>query len=445
VSTPPTQPEQSLAGVPVYPDVKLYANVLSNMRIWEGDGWKPETMSWKTGCYLHSGLSGPSEYSFRGPDAARFLASISINGADWPVGRSRHLVMLDDEGLIANHTLAIRDGEESFRHFAAPPWSIYMLQRAGMDVEFAVREVFILQVAGPTSLQVLERATGEGLRDVGFLATRPTQVPGVDAEVEISRIGMAGTLAYELRGPLEAGPAVYDIVYRAGRDLGMKRLGWRSYMVNHVEGGFAQGLGTFLYSGITDPRYMGMFPPAMAVAMTECSGSIDPADVRARLRTPGEVGWEWMAKFDHDFVGRAALEKEMASPKRRLVTLRWSPADGIDIYASLFQPGEEYRTLDLPSCPPPPAGGHADHVTKDGRAVGVSSGTTYSYYYREVISHCSIDRDQARIGNEVTLHWGDFGRRIKHVRATVARFPYLDLPMNQDYDLTTVPSVIPES
>jgi len=110
VSTPPTQPEQSLAGVPVYPDVKLYANVLSNMRIWEGDGWKPETMSWKTGCYLHSGLSGPSEYSFRGPDAARFLASISINGADWPVGRSRHLVMLDDEGLIANHTLAIRDG-----------------------------------------------------------------------------------------------------------------------------------------------------------------------------------------------------------------------------------------------------------------------------------------------------------------------------------------------
>jgi hypothetical protein len=73
---------------------------------------------------------------------------------------------------------------------------------------------------------------------------------------------------------------VYDIVYRAGRDLGMKRLGWRSYMVNHVEGGFAQGLGTFLYSGITDPRYMGMFPPAMAVAMTECSGSIDPADVR---------------------------------------------------------------------------------------------------------------------------------------------------------------------
>ncbi len=30
----------SLAGVPVYPDVKLYGNVLLDMRVWEGDGWK---------------------------------------------------------------------------------------------------------------------------------------------------------------------------------------------------------------------------------------------------------------------------------------------------------------------------------------------------------------------------------------------------------------------
>ena len=318
-----------------------------------------------------------------------------------------------------------------------------MMHRAGMNVELGVREVFILQVAGPTSLQVLERAAGESLRDVGFLMTRPTRVPGVDAEVEISRIGMAGTLAYELRGPLEAGPAVYDIVFRAGQDLGIKRLGWRSYMVNHVEGGFAQGLGTFLYSGIKDPRFVGMFPPALAASMTECSGSVDPTDLRARFRTPVEVGWEWMAKFDHDFIGREALEKEMAAPKRTLVTLRWNPEDVIDIYASLFRPGEEYRTLDLPSCPQPPAGGEADHVTKGGRPVGVSSGTTYSYYFREVISHCTIDRDQAQIGNEVVVQWGDHGKRVKEVRATVARFPYLDLPRNENYDLTSVPSGVP--
>ncbi len=55
------------------------------------------------------------------------------------------------------------------------------------------------------------------------------RIPGIDAsvEIELSRIGMAQTLAYELRGPLEHGPAIYDIVYRAGKEFGIKRLGWR--------------------------------------------------------------------------------------------------------------------------------------------------------------------------------------------------------------------------
>lgn len=82
--------------------------------------------------------------------------------------------------------------------------------------------------------------------------------------------------------------------------------------------------------------------------------------------------------------------------------------------------------------------------TKDGNRIGISSGTTYSYYYRHLISHCSIDVGQAHIGNEVIVHWGDYGKRIKEVRATVERFPYLDLPSNQNYDLSTVPSGIPE-
>ncbi|GHU67352.1 hypothetical protein AGMMS49983_18390 [Clostridia bacterium] len=97
----------------------------------------------------------------------------------------------------------------------------------------------------------------------------------------------------------------------------------------------------------------------------------------------------------------------------------------------------------MPCGQPQPAGGHADHVTaKVGTKIGISSGTTYSYYYREIISHGTIDVDQAEIGNEVIIHWGDFGKKIKEVRATVDRFPYLDLPRNENYDLSTVPSGI---
>jgi len=58
-----------------------------------------------------------------------------------------------------------------------------------------------------------------------------------------------------------------------------------------------------------------------------------------------------MCKFDHDFLGRAALEAEVAQPKRTVVTLRWNREDVIDIYASLLRPGEEYKPLDLPYAP----------------------------------------------------------------------------------------------
>ena len=147
-----------------------------------------------------------------------------------------------------------------------------------------------------------------------------------------------------------------------------------------------------------------------------------------------------MGKFDHDFVGREAMEAEAADPKRKTVILRWNPEDLVDVFASQFEPGEPYKFIEFPVAPQQPAGGHADLVTKDGKPVGISSAAVYSYYYREMISQTTIDLDQAEIGNEVVVHWGDFGKRIKEVRATVERFPYLDLPSNRDYDLTSVPS-----
>lgn len=434
---------------PIYSDIKTYNIWGGNLVIWEGDGWKPESMSWKNGCYIHTGLSGNGEITLRGPDAQKALSNVSINDCyKWPIGYSKHLVMCDEEGLVLNHGLVIRDSEDSFRSFASLPWPAMALAMSGvMKFEISLRDIFLHQIAGPTSLTVLERVTGESLRDVKFLQTRPTRIPGIDAEIEISRIGMAGTLAYELRGPIEAGPDVFDAVFQAGQDLGIKRLGWRTYPVNHTEGGFPQGTCSFMSSLLNDPSYLNSpFGAGMSSAfdMYPVSGSIDPADLRARYRTVGEVGWSWMAKFNHEFTGRKAVEAEVANPKRTIVTLRWNTEDVIDIYASQFRPGEEYKFMEFPCAPQAPAGFHADHVTKDGKKIGISSSTVYSYYFREVISECTIDCDQAHVGNEVIVHWGDFGGRIKEVRATVAKFPLLDLPRNQDYDLSTVPSGVPE-
>jgi vanillate/3-O-methylgallate O-demethylase len=422
---------------PLYDDLKMFDRPFGRMVPWEFNGWKPESLSWKTGCYIHAGLSGPAQFTFIGSEAAEFLSSICINGfSNFANGGAKHAIMLTDGGLVAAHALLQRDDDDRFRMFAVPPWAIYQASKSPFDVEFAVDDIYLFQIAGPTSLQTLERATGEDLRDVEFLRFRPTSVNG--KQTEICRIGMSGTLAYELRGPIGDGPEIYDAVVRAGADLGIERLGWRTYMVNHVEAGFPQLAWTFMFAAPEDPGYARFAPAHDAVIV---SGSVDPSDMRARYRTPVELDWHRAARFDHDFIGREALEAEVADPKRTIVTLRWNAEDVVDIYASLLRPGEEYKTLDLPTHPySRGVHAHADHVVKDAKPVGFSSGTVYSYYFREVISHCTIDIDAAEIGTEVVVKWGDFGGKIKDVRATVARFPYLDLEPNQTYDLGRVAS-----
>jgi vanillate/3-O-methylgallate O-demethylase len=398
---------------------------------WEFNGWMPESMSWKTGCYIHGGLSGPGQLLFRGPDAEKFLSTVFVNNfSRFKPGVAKHGIACDERGLIAGHGVLARYAQDEFRLFVSGGWTAYRHAQTNLDVEMIVENNYLFQVAGPNARTVLDRVCGEDLSDVGFLRFRKVMIAGMESE--IMRIGMAGTLAYELHGPIGEGPAIYDAVYKAGHDLGIERLGWQTYLVNHVEAGFPQQIWTFLSSTYDDPERNRAANPAYRVGTTVISGSVDPADLRARFRTPHEVGWGRSVQFDHEFMGREALEAEHADPKRTIVTLEWNAEDMLDVYASLFQPGEIYKLLEFPTSPNVRGiVGHADHVTKDGKQVGIASGIAYSYYFRKLLSHCTIDIDQATIGNEVIVHWGEHGGRIKEVRARVERYPYLTEGRNQ--------------
>jgi len=432
---------ETIGVVPSYPDVALYRSAFDSMMVWEADDWKSASMSWKESCYIHAGISGPV-FTIEGPGAQDLLSYASINNVyNWPDNTHKHLVMCNEDGLIEAHTLALRAGEDCFRYYAGNPWPLFRLLGSGQyNATVEPTMMFIYQIAGPLSLTVIEKLTQQSQRDVGFLDCKMITLPGMDTEIELARIGMTGNLAYELRGPAEIGPAIYDRAYQTGKPFGMKRLGWRTYCVNHVEAGFPQITVTFTVASVMDPVFQSV-PEMVEKGVPQYTGSIDPADVRARLRTPGEVDWMRMAKFDHDFMGRAAVEAESKDLKRKIVNLEWNVEDILDITASQYQPGEEFKHLEYPCGVQQPAGGHADLVTTlDGKPIGVSSGTTYSYYYRQEISQCIIDVDEAELGNEVLVHWGDYGKRIKQVRAKVARYPYIDLVRNENDDLSEVPS-----
>ena len=125
------------------------------------------------------------------------------------------------------------------------------------------------------------------------------------------------------------------------------------------------------------------------------------------------------------------------------MTLVWNPEDVVDLYASMFRDGEDYSYIELPTSPHGRGNlGHADFVVRHDKVVGVSSGTVYSYYYRKMISLCSIDVAAADIGTDVLVKWGEFGKPIRDLRATVARFPFLNEGRNQQVDVNTMPRVV---
>lgn len=419
---------------PVQRDVQRYTISFGRLLTWEADLWYDACRSWFETSYIHGGISG-NECTISGPDAQRLLNYASINDCmNWKVGTCKHLVMCDEEGYITNHALFMRDSEDTFRTTAGIDFAFLCLNDDSYDVQVSMRGVFVFQFSGPKSLTILEKLLRKDMHDLKFLQNRTVEIPGLATQpIEISRIGMSGTLAYELRGAAEDGPAVYAAALEAGQPLGLKRLGWRSYHINHTYGGFPQLACSFQSSLEADEAFK-----KISIQPFVATGSVDPADIKARFRTPGELGWMWMAKFNHEFRGRAAVEAEAANPKRTIVSLEWNKEDLVDIYASQFT-DEPYKYMEMPGAEQEPAGGHVDYIRDaSGNVVGLASNPAYSSWYHTVISESVVDIELAEEGTELFIDWGDFGGKIKRVRATVTRYPYIDTPSNQGYDLSTV-------
>ena len=272
---------------------------------------------------------------------------------------------------------------------------------------------------------------------IAFMHFRKIRIK--DREVVALRQGMAGEIGYELQGPREYAQEVYEGVLEAGREFGIRRLGRRTVMINHLEACFPTA--SWHYLGATFGKGVEGYREYMAKnfnvswVVPKLAGSFQGNEIRDYCRSPVEMGWTKNIKFDHDFIGSKALEAEVANPKRTIVTLEFNSDDVIDVYASLFRAGEEYDFMDIPH--PQKWTMWADQVLKDGKLVGISTSPGYSYYFRKMLSLTYIDVAVNRPGTEVIIVWGTPGKVQKHIRAMVAPAPYKK--DNRRIDVTTLP------
>lgn len=434
--------------VPFDPFTRDFVNMGGSMSPLTFNGWVPETLSWKKTCYLSANLSGAMPmHRLKGPDAVRLLNDHSVNNfTKMKICAGRHIIMCSENGNIICHGVALRFAEDEFGLYALQPYINFLANSGKYQVDPIETRFydFLYQVAGPRSLETLEQAAQEDLHDIGFQRFRNAKIAG--HEVRILRMGMAGTLAYEVHGPAEVSHEVYNAIYAAGQPFGIQKLGWLAYASNHTENGFPQGGLHFVYAWEDHPEFCklvssGFYAGAISPVGMPPNGSLSN-DIRDYFANPIELGWEKMVKFDHEFLGRAALEKIAAGPHRKTVTLRWQPEDILDIQASLlWKDAPPYKIMELPqNFYENLAGRTQDRVIdKTGKVIGKSAVRVYTLYYQDMISMATLDPEYAEIGTEVTVVWGNPGNRQKHVRAVVERYPYLDLPANQKYDLETIP------
>jgi vanillate/3-O-methylgallate O-demethylase len=134
-------------------------------------------------------------------------------------------------------------------------------------------------------------------------------------------------------------------------------------------------------------------------------GSFVAKNIEDYYLTPYELGYGPFVKFDHDFIGREALEKQAQAPHRRKATFAWNGADAAKIFASFFEPeGENYKFFDLPVANY--ASSSYDRVMKADKTVGLSMFGGYSYNERTALSLGVVD-ESVQIGDELTLVWGE--------------------------------------
>jgi glycine cleavage system aminomethyltransferase T len=144
-------------------------------------------------------------------------------------------------------------------------------------------------------------------------------------------------------------------------------------------------------------------------AMASLGGSFYSDNIADYYLTPYDLGYGPFVKFDHDFVGRAALEKMADKQARRKVTLVFNGEDVARVFGrSLFQAeGDPTKYIDFPIA------NYAtlpyDKVLKDGKSAGLSTYTGYTYNERAMISLAMIDIEHSEPGTRLTLLWGEEG------------------------------------
>jgi syringate O-demethylase len=381
-----------------------------------------------------------------GPDALKVLSSLGVNSfKGFGPNKAKQFVACNHDGYVIGDVVLFHLEQDRFNLVGRPSvhnWVQYHCQTGGYDVKVErdertvarpgpiVRTAYRFQVQGPRALDVIAKATGKPVPDVKFFNMAEFTIAG--RRVRALRHGMVGQPGFELFGPWAEGDEVKAALVEAGKDFGLRQSGSRTYSSNTLESGWIPSPLPAVYVGEAMKPYRQWLPANGYEASASLGGSFSSDDIRDYYLTPYDLGYGSVVKFDHDFIGREALEKIAQRPKRKKVTLVLNGDDVARAISTMFQPGNRTKYFDFPSSVYSTL--PYDKVMKDGKTIGVSTWCGYSANEGAMLTLAIVDVEHSEPGTPVTFVWGEEGggsskptveRHVQtELRATVGPVPY---------------------
>ena len=420
----------------------------------EFTNWRSEQRSWLETCALLDQSHHMTDLFIEGPDALRLLSDTGVNTfANFAVGKAKQFVAVNPDGHLIGDAILFHLEEELFDLVGHPmvlDWVTFNLERGDYEATVERDDNSIVRAVRPAEVLPLRaagtdrpRADGGGARHRGARGqvlqhdrvhhrrqARPRPAARHGRPAGLRALRPLGGRRRRPRGRCSG----------RARTTGSCGSGSKAYSTANLGSGWVPAPMPALFS---DHPLMQEYREWLPVAKVgSIGGSLDSADISDYYLTPFDIGYGKTVKFDHEFIGREALERlSQTPPPRTKVTLVWNADDVTAAIGSLYRPGPGAKYIDMPKARY--ATHHEDTVLKDGQQVGISLDCGYLANEREMVSLAS-DRHRAqraghrggrRLGREAGLgqaggRGARAGRDPGHRRTVPLRRPgHLPLPL----------------
>lgn len=389
--------------------------------------WRDEQEAWASTAVLFNQPWHMTDLYIEGPDALKLLSDTSVNSYNnFGEGRAKQYLAVNRNGYVIGDEILFGLSNDEYALVGEPPainWIQYQAELGGYDVTMSrddgltysgtigetPKRFFRYEIDGPNTQKILEKAMGEELERVKFFHMTDLQIGGRTVHAlghtMVAEPGAENT-GLELFGPEEEHEDFLNAILEAGEEFGLKQAGSLTYRTTATASGWIPFPLPAIYDNDEEmTRYREWLPDDTAenvLGAFGLLGSFHSSNIEDYYMTPWDLGYGRMIKFDHDFIGRQALEQMASEPHGKKVWLVWNLEDTARVLTD-----SELNQPDRPRLLPTPASlEYYDEVHVADQRIGLTHFHAYNGNIPAWVSLASVDENIAD-GSTVEILWGD--------------------------------------